>query len=187
VTRTRVANRTAYRALIASSALLAIACAKDKASGARVDTLSDSAATATSKVMSRAPKGTAVSMTVTGREKFDGPLNGRATCSYGGDNSAPTTKVEAFARDAQVAFEIIKASEGTIPVKSGAVGRHAGPRISNLQFVVHNQTYGDGSGTATISDPVGRVGSLTAGHFSRLGLGKRHGSDLAISVRWECE
>lgn len=170
-----------------AAALLALACAKDKKSAAKADTLSDSAATATAKALSRAPTGTAVSMTVTGKEHFDGPLNGRATCTYGGDNRAPTTKVEAFARDAQVAFEIIKPSEGTIPVKSGAVGKHAGPRVSNLQFVVHSQTYGDGRGTATITDPVGRTGSLTAGHFSRIGTGKRHGSDLAITVRWECE
>jgi hypothetical protein len=172
---------------VLAAAVLALACAKDRKPAAKMDTLSDSAATATAQAMSRAPKGTAVSMTVTGKEHFDGPLNGRATCSYGGDNSAPTTKVEAFARDAQVAFEIIKPTEGSIPVKSGAVGKHAGSRISNLQFVVHSQTFGDGRGSATITDPVGRAGSLTAGHFSRLGLGKRHGSDLAITVRWECE
>ena len=172
---------------VLAAALLALACANDKKPAATADTLSDSAATAVAQAMSRAPKGTAVSMTVTGKERFDGPLNGRATCTYGGDNNAPTTKVEAFARDAQVAFEIVKPDEGTIPVKSGAVGKHAGPRISNLQFVVHSQTYGDGRGTATITDPVGRTGSLSAGHFSRIGVGKRHGSDLAITVHWECE
>lgn len=169
-----------------SIAVLALACAKDKRS-AKVDTLSDSAATAASQAIARAPKGTAISMTVTGKEHFDGPLVGRATCTYGGDNSSPTTKVEAFGRNAQVAFEIIKPSEGTLPVRSGAVGRHAGPRISNLQFVVHSQTYGDGRGTATLTDPVGRTGSLSASHFSRIGTGKRHGSDLSITVRWECE
>ncbi|HEY8794928.1 MAG TPA: hypothetical protein VIM15_08265 [Gemmatimonadaceae bacterium] len=168
-------------------ALLSAGCARDAKPAAKVDTLSDSAATATSKEISRAPAGTAVSMTVTGKEKFSGPLNGRATCTYGGDGGSPTTKVEAFAREAQVAFEIVKPAIGKIPVKSGAVGKHPGPRISNLQFVLHSQTYGDGSGTATISDPVGRVGSLTAGHFSRIATGKRHGSDLAITVRWECE
>ena len=168
-------------------AFLAAGCAKDRKPAAKVDTLSDSAAAASSQAISRAATGTSVSMTVTGKVKFDGPLNGRATCSYGGDNSLPTTKVEAFARDAQVAFEIIKPAEGTIPVKSGAVSKHAGSRISNLQFVVHSQTYGDGRGTATITDPVGRIGSLTASHFSRIGTGKRHGSDLAITVRWECE
>jgi hypothetical protein len=172
---------------VLASALFVLACAKDKRPAARADTLSDSAATAAAQAISRAPTGTAVSMTVTGKERFDGPLNGRATCTYGGDNRAPTTKVEAFARDAQVAFEIVKPSEGTIPVKSGAISKRSGPRISNLQFVVHSQTYGDGRGTATITDPVGRKGSLTAGHFSRIGLGKRHGSDLAITVRWECE
>ena len=168
-------------------ALLAAGCAKDKKSAPKVDTLSDSAATASAKALSRAATGTAVSMTVTGTVSFDGPLNGRATCSYGGDNSSPTTKVEAFGRDAQVSFEIVKPSEGSIPVKSGVVKKHSGSRISNLQFVVHSQTYGDGNGTATISDPVGRIGSLTASHFSRIGTGKRHGSDLSITVRWECE
>jgi hypothetical protein len=170
-----------------AAVFLVLACAKDKRPAASADTMSDSAATAAAQAMSRAPTGTTVSMTVTGKQHFDGPLNGRATCTYGGDNSSPTTKVEAFARDAQVAFEIVKPAEGTIPVKSGATGKRAGPRISNLQFVLHSQTYGDGRGTATITDPVGRKGSLTAGHFSRIGLGKRHGSDLAITVRWECE
>lgn len=173
--------------LVLAPALIAIACGKSGKPAAKADTLSDSAATAAAQAMSRAPAGTSVSMTVTGKEHFDGKLNGRASCSYGGDNSSPTTKVEAFARDAQLSFEIIKPSEGTIPVKSGAVGKRAGPRISNLQFVVHSQTYGDGRGTATITDPVGRKGSLSASHFSRIGTGKRHGSDLAITVRWECE
>jgi hypothetical protein len=167
--------------------LFAAACAKDKKPVPKVDTLSDSAATVSANAISRAPTGTTVSMTVTGKEKFDGTLSGRATCSYGGDNSSPTTKVEAFGRDAQVSFEIVKPVEGTIPVKSGIIRKKSGSRISNLQFVVHSQTYGDGNGTATITDPVGRIGSLSARHFSRIGTGKRHGSDLAITVHWECE
>jgi hypothetical protein len=173
--------------LAVAPALLALACAKEKRSAAKPDTLSDSAATAAAKEIARAPTGTAVSMTVKGKDSFDGALNGRASCTYGGDNRSPTTKVEAFARDAQVSFEIIKPAEGSIPVKSGAVGKHAGPRISNLQFVLHSQTYADGHGTATITDPVGRKGSLSAGHFSRIATGRRHGSDLSITVRWECE
>lgn len=172
---------------LALVALCAAGCAPDKKPAPKVDTLSDSAATASAKALSRAATGTSVSMTVSGKVPFDGPLNGRATCSYGGDNSSPTTKVEAFGRDAQVSFEIVKPSEGTIPVKSGVIKKHSGPRISNLQFVIHSQTYGDGNGTATISDPVGRIGSLSASHFSRIGTGKRHGSDLSITVRWECE
>ena len=168
-------------------AILSAGCARDAKTAAKIDTLSDSAATARAQEISRAPAGTAVSMTVAGKERFSGPLNDRATCTYGGDRGSPTTKVEAFSREAQVAFEIVKPVIGTIPVKSGAIGKHPGPRVSNLQFVLHSQTYGDGSGSATISDPVGRVGSLTAGHFSRIATGRRHGSDLAITVRWECE
>ena len=175
------------KAALALVALLAGGCAKDKKPAPQVDTLSDAAATASAKALSRAASGTAVSMTVRGKVSFDGPLNERATCSYGGDNSSPTTKVEAFGRDAQLSFEIVKPSEGTIPVKSGVIRKHSGSRISNLQFVVHSQTYGDGNGTATISDPIGRIGSLSASHFSRIGTGKRHGSDLSITVRWECE
>lgn len=169
------------------SVLLALACARDGKPAASPDTLSDSAATATAQAISRAPAGTAVSMTVSGTQSFNGQLNGRASCSYGGDNSSPTTKVEAFARDAQVSFDIVKPAEGSIPVKSGAAGSHAESRISNLQFVLHSHTYGDGRGTATLADPVGRKGSLSAGHFSRIGIGRRHGSDLSITVRWECE
>lgn len=173
--------------LLLCPALLALACAKDRKAAARPDTLSDSAATVAARAIARPPGGTAISMTVTGKQSFDGKLNERVSCTYGGDNRSPTTRVEAFARDAQLSFEIVEPSEGSIPVKSGPVGRHAGPRISNLQFVLHSQTYGDGRGTATITDPVGRTGSLTAGHFSRIGIGRRHGSDLSITVRWQCE
>ena len=179
--------RRLHVVLAAAPALLALACAKEKPAAAKPDTVSDSAATAAAQAISRAPAGTAVSMTVRGKQSFDGKLAERAACTYGGDNRSPTTRVEAFARDAQLSFEIVKPSEGSIPVKSGAVGKHAGSRISNLQFVLHNQTYGDGRGTATITDPVGRTGSLTAGHFSHIGTGRRHGSDLSITVRWECE
>ncbi|MEP7066006.1 MAG: hypothetical protein ABI889_08250 [Gemmatimonadota bacterium] len=174
-------------ALVLAPALIALACGNNKSQTAKADTVSDSAATAAASAISRAPTGTAVSMTVTGKQHFDGKLAGRASCTYGGDNRSPTTKVEAFAREAQVSFEIVKPSEGTIPVRSGVVGKHPGPRISNLQFVVNSQTYGDGNGTATITDPVGRTGSLAASHFSRVGVGRRHGSDLSVTVRWECE
>jgi hypothetical protein len=180
VTRTRAA-------LLFFPALVAVACSKNGHAAAKPDRLSDAAATAAAQAISRAPAGTAISMTVTGNQSFDGKLNERASCTYGGDNRSPTTRVEAFARDAQLSFEIVKPTEGSIPVKSGAVGKHPGPRVSNLQFVLHSQTYGDGRGTATITDPVGRAGSLTAGHFSRIGTGRRHGSDLSITVRWECE
>jgi hypothetical protein len=173
--------------VLAIPAVLALACRRDNKPVVKPDTLSDSAATAASQAISRAAAGTAVSMTVRGKQSFDGPLNGRASCTYGGDNRSPTTKVEAFARDAQVSFEIVKPEQGSIPVKSGAVGKHAGSRISNLQFVLNSQTYGDGSGTGTLTDPVGRKGSLSAGHFSRIATGRRHGSDLSITVRWECE
>jgi hypothetical protein len=175
------------RAVLVLLPALALACAKDKQAASKPDTMTDSAATAAAQAISRAPAGTSISMTVTGQQRFDGKLNERAACTYGGDTRSPTTKVEAFARDAQLSFEIVKPQEGSIPVKSGAVGKHAGSRISNLQFVLHNQTYGDGRGTATITDPVGRTGSLTAGHFSHIGTGRRHGSDLSITVRWECE
>ncbi len=110
--------------------LVALACGGDKhRAAAKPDTLSDSAATAAAHQMARAATGTTVLMTVTGKDHFDGKLDGRASCTYGGDNSSPTTKVEAFARDAQLSFDIVKPLEGTLPVKSGAVGKHAGPRI----------------------------------------------------------
>src|SRR5581483_10058290 len=107
-------------ALVLCPALLALACAKDRKAAAKPDTVSDSAATAAAQAISRAPTGTAISMTVTGTQRFDGKLSDRAACTYGGDNRSPTTRIEAFARDAQLSFEIIKPSEGTIPVKSGA-------------------------------------------------------------------
>jgi hypothetical protein len=177
-------NRGAF-ALVAAS-ILALACTKDAKRAPVSDTMSDVAAAESAKALSRAPKGTTVSMTVTGSQQFNGPVNGSATCTYGSAAGTPTVKVEAISRDVQVTFEVINPQEGTIPVASVA-GKRGNSRVSSLQFVIHSHTYGDGHGTATISDPVGRIGSLSAQHFSRIGVGRHHGSDLAISVHWECE
>jgi hypothetical protein len=174
------------RAATLAVLVLALACAKDAKRAPAPDTMSDVAAAESAKALARAPKGTTVSMTVTGSQKFDGLVNGRATCSFGSASGTPTVKVEAFSRDVQVTFEIINAHEGTIPVAS-VEGKRGKARVSSLQFVIHSQTYGDGHGTATLTDPVGRIGSLTARHFSRIGVGRHHGSDLAIAVHWECE
>jgi len=171
---------------LAAAAMLALACAKEAKRGPAPDTMSDVAAAESAKALARAPKGTTVSMTVTGSQKFNGLVNGSSTCTYGSAGGLPTVKVEAFSRDVQVTFEIINPGEATIPVASVA-GKHGKSRVSSLQFVIHSQTYGDGHGTATITDPVGRIGSLSAQHFSRIGVGRHHGSDLAISVHWECE
>jgi hypothetical protein len=171
---------------LAAASILALACAKEAKRGPGPDTMSDVAAADSAQALARAPKGTTVSMTVTGSQKFNGPVNGSAKCTYGSAAGTPSVKVEAFSRDVQVTFEIINPQVGTIPVASVA-GKHGKSRVSSLQFVIHSQTYGDGHGTALISDPVGRIGSLSAQHFSRIGVGRHHGSDLAISVHWECE
>ena len=171
---------------LAAASILTLACAKDAKRGPKPDTMSDVAAAESAHALARAPKGTTVSMTVTGSQKFSGPVNGSATCTYGTAAGTPSVKVEAISRDVQVTFEIINPQEGTIPVASVA-GKHGMSRVSSLQFVIHSHTYGDGHGTATISDPVGRIGSLSAQQFSRIGVGRHHGSNLAISVHWECE
>jgi len=179
-------TRRALATGAAMLALAALACAKDTRHAAAPDTLSDAAAAESARVLSRAPTGTQVSMTVTGSQSFSGPVNGSAKCSYGQAGSSPTVKIEAFSRDAQVTFEIINPQEGTIPVASVA-GKRGKSRVSSLQFVLRSQTYADGHGTATVTDPMGRIGSLTARHFSRIATGRHHGSDLALSVHWECE
>lgn len=166
---------------------LLAACGKSAQRKAVTDTVGDGAAMDSAKAFARAPNGSMVTLTVTGKEHFDGPLTGSAKCTYGQENGKPTLKLEAFGRDAQVTFELFNAHEGTLPVASGLGGRRGGSRVSSLQFVLHSQTYGDGHGSATITDPVGRSGSLTANRFSHIGVARHHGSDLAIAVHWECE
>lgn len=179
-------RRVAPLVALAVALALALACAKEAKRAPAPDTLSDAAAAESSMAISRAPKGTTVSMSVTGSQEFDGIVDGSSTCSYGTSSGLPTVKVEAISRDVQVTFEIINPRVGEIPVASVA-GKHGKSRVSSLQFDIHNQTYADGHGTATITDPVGRIGSLTARRFSRVAVGRHHGSDLALSVHWECE
>ena len=160
---------------------------KEARRAAAPDTLSDGGAAESAKVLSRAPKGTTVSMTVTGSQKFDGLVNGSRQCSFGRAARSPTVKVEAFSRDAQVTFEIINPQEGTIPVTSVA-RQPAGSRACRAcsSFFTARATATDTAPRPSptqwgASDRSPRATSLASA------VGRHHGSDLALSVHWECE
>lgn len=181
--------RFAPRALLL--AMVALACARDTPrAGAAADS-TDRALTDSARVFNAtAPKsaGTVVTLAVQGSERYDDTLDTRATCTVGEFNGERTLNIEAFARDAQLNFMIVNPTEGSLPVVHGSA-RRGKPRIANVQFAVHNRSYADGGGTATITDPVGRRGSFAASHFTRIGVKKHqsHGTSVAVRVSWECQ
>jgi hypothetical protein len=113
-------------------------------------------------------------------------MDARATCTYSESNGEHLIQVEGFARDAQLSFVIIAPKEGPIAVSS--LGKQRGPRITTLDVAVGSRHYTGGGGKGTITDPLGRKGSLTASHFVRSEGGHRgRGASLTANITWECE
>jgi hypothetical protein len=98
-------------------------------------------------------------------------------------------QVEGIARGAHVNFTIYNAREGSAPIGNYYTKRRAKTRVGNMDVTVNSQSFADGGGKATITDPYGRTGSLTASNFIKMGAkkGASHRAELSVRVRWRCE
>ena len=98
-------------------------------------------------------------------------------------------QVEGIARGAHVNFTIYNAREGSAPIGNYYTKRRAKTRLGNLDVTVNSRSFADGGGKATITDPYGRAGSLTASNFIKMGAkkGASHRAELSVRLRWRCE
>ena len=97
-------------------------------------------------------------------------------------------QVEGIARGAHVNFTIYNAREGSAPIGNYYTRRRAKTRLGNLDVTVNSRSFADGGGKATITDPFGRTGSLTASNFIKMGAkkGASHRAELSVRLRWRC-
>jgi hypothetical protein len=185
--RTRPRLGLAMLILLASAGTLSSCSRAPRNAGS--DTMSDQAAAESAAVFASMPtaSGTRITLAATGPQQFAGPLNTRATCTYSQSGGEQLIQVEGFARDAQVDFSIIDPHEGTAPVSP--IARRTGTRIANLDVALHSRHYSGGSGTATITDPLGRRGTLTVHRLVPFGAGRANSRsvDLTVKITWECE
>jgi hypothetical protein len=111
------------------------------------------------------------------------------SCIASESNGEQLLQVEGIARGAHVNFTIYGAREGSAPIGNYYTKRRAKTRLGNLDVTVNSQSFADGGGKATITDPYGRTGSLTASNFIKMGAkkGASHRAELSVRLRWRCE
>ena len=157
----------------------------------RAESLANAAAAESAKVFERAyaKAHTPFAITVTGSQHFSSDTNFRVSCVSSESGGERLLQVEALKREARTTFTIYNPREGSAPVGNNYTRRRAKTRIGNLEVSVGARSYTDGRGTADITDPLGRTGSIRASNFVRMGVKKRqsHGADLSVRLRWNCE
>ena len=111
------------------------------------------------------------------------------TCVASESEGEQLLQVEGIARGAHVNFTIYNARDGAAPIGNYYTKRRAKTRLGNLDVTVNSSSFADGSGKATLTDPFGRSGSLTASNFIKMGAkkGASHRAELSVRVRWRCE
>jgi len=113
----------------------------------------------------------------------------KVTCVASESEQEQLLQVEGIARGTHVNFTIYGAREGSAPIGNYYTKRRAKTRLGNLDVTVNSNSYADGGGKATITDPYGRSGSLSASNFIKMGAKKResHRADLSVRLRWRCD
>ena len=111
------------------------------------------------------------------------------TCVASESEGEQLLQVEGIARGAHVNFTIYNAHDGSAPIGNYYTKRRAKTRLGNLDVTVNSSSFADGSGKATLTDPFGRTGSLTASNFIKMGAkkGASHRAELSVRLRWRCE
>ena len=110
------------------------------------------------------------------------------TCVSSESEGEQLLQVEGIARGAHVNFTIYNARDGAAPIGNYYTKRRAKTRLGNLDVTVNSNSFADGSGKATLTDPFGRTGSLTASNFIKMGAkkGASHRAELSVRLRWRC-
>jgi len=131
-----------------------------------------------------APPATNVSLHAAGKNAFDGTMDARAGCTFQESAGDRFVQVEGFSRDAQLSFVVLNPREGGMTVADVGRRRRGVRRLTNLEVTVHGPHSSGGRGSATITDPAGRSGSLSAVVTS---TGRHSRGTLNVRISWACE
>ena len=158
--------------------------------GVPSDTPSDAAAdsarrAARAEALANAPLRIAIS----GAEHYAADSGFQVSCVASESNGERLLQVEGLGRDVRVNFTIFNGKDGDVVVGNVYSRRSHHTRIGNVDVSIHAHSYADGTGHATITDPLGRTGAMSVSSFIKMGTKKHesHRSNLAAKIRWNCD
>ena len=158
--------------------------------GVRSDTPS-SAAAESAKAAARAEElaNAPLRIAISGAEHYSADSGFQVSCVASESNGEKLLQVEALGRDVRVNFTIFNGRDGDVVVGNVYSRRSHHTRIGNVDVSVRTHSYADGTGHASITDPLGRKGAMSVSSFIKMGTKKResHRASLAAKIRWNCD
>jgi hypothetical protein len=157
----------------------------------RMDTMTDAAAAESSKAFAReeANNPSPMAVRIRGAEHYTADSGFAVSCIASESGGERLLQVEGLGRSARVNFSVYNGRDGKTPVGNFYRRRPGRALIANLQVSVGTHNYTDGSGTAQITDPLGRSGTITASNVVKMGAKKNesHRAHVSLRLRWHCE
>jgi hypothetical protein len=153
-----------------------------------VGRVADSAVAEAPKVVEAAKPPPPMTLRVSGAQHFTGDSGFTVSCVASESGGEKLMQVEGMVRGAHVSFTIYNAREGKVPVGNKYTRSRAKTRIGNLEVFVGSRGFADGGGSATLTDPYGRAGAISASNFIKMGAKKKesHRASLSVRLRWSC-
>ena len=145
--------------------------------GVRSDTPSDAAVDSAKKAAhAEALASAPLRIAISGAEHYAADSGFQVSCVASESNGERLLQVEALGRDVRVNFTIFNGRDGDVVV-------------GNVDVSVRTHSYADGTGHATITDPLGRTGAMNVSSFIKMGTKKHesHRTNLAAKIRWNCD
>jgi len=158
--------------------------------GVRSDTPSDAAVDSAKKAAhAEALASAPLRIAISGAEHYAADSGFQVSCVASESNGERLLQVEALGRDVRVNFTIFNGRDGDVVVGNVYSRRSHHTRIGNVDVSVRTHSYADGTGHATITDPLGRTGAMNVSSFIKMGTKKHesHRTNLAAKIRWNCD
>jgi hypothetical protein len=154
------------------------------------DTMSDAAAAESAKTFARAEalRNAPMRIAISGAEHYAADSGFQVSCVASESNGERLLQVEALGRDVRLNFTVYNGRDGDVVVGNVYSRRSHHTRVGNVEVSVRTRNYADGTGHASITDPLGRTGSMSVGSFIKMGAKKHesHRTNLAVKIRWNC-
>jgi len=155
------------------------------------DTMSDAAAAESAKAFARAEalRTAPMRIAISGAEHYSADSGFEVSCIASESNGERLLQVEALGRDVRLNFTVYNGRDGDVVVGNVYGRRSHHTRIGNVDVSVRTHNYADGTGHATITDPLGRTGIMSVASFIKMGTKKNesHRTHLAAKIRWNCD
>lgn len=155
------------------------------------DSIADAASAESAKAAARAEalENAPMRVAISGTEHYAADSGFDVSCVASESNGEKLLQVEAIGRKVHLNFTIFNGRDGKVVVGNVYSRRSHHTRIANVDVSVGTHNYADGTGSAEITDPLGRRGTMAVGNFIKMGAKKHesHRTNLSAKIRWHCD